>query len=75
MEYEAIKNALTRKMDYLKTYSRADFEKLLLTIRPQISIYNVYGRIIFKRYKGCTYYYKILKQAKNMTAGLQRATH
>ena len=63
MESEANKMAITKK-NYIKTYCRADFEKLLLTIEPQISIYNVYGSVIFKRFKGCTHYYERLNSSK-----------
>ena len=28
-------------------------------IGPRIGIYNIYGRIVFRKSKGCAYYYKL----------------
>ena len=64
MEYETIKRMLGKKIEYLKKYCKANFGKLLLTIKSQIGMYNVYGRIILKRYKDCTYYYMLLNENK-----------
>ena len=47
MEYEAIKVVVGKKVEYLKTFCKTNFDKLLLGIRPIISNFNVYGRIVF----------------------------
>ena len=51
-------------MEYLKTFCMADFKRLLLAIRPKIGIFNVYGRIMFRKKKGCLYFYKLLTACK-----------
>ena len=59
-----MKSALWKRIDYLKTFCKGDFDKLLLTIKPRVGIYNVYGRTVFRKSKGCPHYHKLVNANK-----------
>ena len=69
MEYEAMKVAVGKKVEYLKTFCKTNFDKLLLWIRPIISNFNVYGRIVFKRKRGCAHYYRLINASRKKHDG------
>ena len=54
MKYDVIKSALEIKVGHLKTYYKGYFGKLLLEIRPNKGIFNMYGRIVLKKEGLCT---------------------
>ena len=49
LEYNAMMIAISKKVDFLKTFFKDNFTKLLLGIKPWLGIYNVYGHIVFKK--------------------------
>ena len=69
MEYEVMKAAVEKRVEYLKTFCKNDFDKLLLGIRPIVSNFNVYGRIVFKQKKGCVHYYRLINASRKKHDG------
>ena len=59
-ELAALKNAIKTKVEQFGNNCGINYEKCLVGIKPKISNYNIYGRIVFKRAKGCSYFYKLL---------------
>ena len=59
-ELAALKNAMKTKIEQLRNNCVKNYEECLVGIKPEISNYNIYGRILFKRAKGCSYFYKLL---------------
>ena len=59
-ELIAIHNAIGEYIDEYKYRCADNFAECIRGIGPCIGIYNIYGRIVHKKAKGCYYFYKIL---------------
>ena len=59
-ELSAIQNAIS---DYIEEYRYRcldNYMECIKGIKPSIGIYNIYGRIVHKKAKGCSHFYKML---------------
>ena len=60
MEYDAFEKAIRKKLEILKTHYYDDFCAFLKKFKPIFGIFNIYGRIVLKKNKGCTFFYKLV---------------
>ena len=55
-ELSAIHNAIGEFIDEYKYRCADNFAECIRGIKPSIGIYNIYGRIVHKKAKGCSYF-------------------
>ena len=58
-----LKKAISRKLETFKTHYKDDFRAFLWKAKPIFGIFNIFGRIVFKKYKGCAFFYKIINSS------------
>ena len=65
-ELSVLKNAINEYISECKYKCGRTYADCIRGIKPFISNYNIYGRIVHKKAKGCSYFYKLLcAQDKN----------
>ena len=64
MEYDAFVKATKKRLEILKTHYNDDFCALLHKAKPIFGIFNIYGHIVLKKYKGCAFFYKLVNSSR-----------
>ena len=64
MEYDAFEKATSRKLEIFKSHYKDDFCDFLRKTKPIFGIFNIYGSIVFKKYKGCAFFYKLINSSR-----------
>ena len=59
-ELSAIQNAIGDYIEEYKYRCLDNYMECIRGIKPSIGIYNIYGRIVHKKAKGCSHFYKTL---------------
>ena len=59
-ELNALKLAIDNYISEYKYRCGNDYSECIRNITPGIGVYNIYGRIVHKRAKGCSYFYELL---------------
>ena len=62
MDLNASKNAIKEKLARSRVRAFGDRPDLgIRECRPALNLFNIYGRIVFKKRKGCAHYYILLR--------------
>ena len=65
MELLALKNSIEEKLTRLRVRAFGNRPELgIRELRPALNLFNIYGRIVFKKRKGCAHYYKFLNNSR-----------
>ena len=65
MELKALRIATENKLDKLRVKAFGiEGELNIQELRPAPSNFNIYGRIVFKKRKGCSRYYRLLHESR-----------
>ena len=59
-ELTALKNAIGVYISEYKNRCGKAYVDCIREIKPAISNYNIYGRIVYKNAKGCSHFYKLV---------------
>ena len=65
MELNALKNGIQEKLARLRMRAFGDRLDLgIRELRPALNLFNIYGRIVFEKRKGCAHYYRLLNDSR-----------
>ena len=64
MDYDSLEKAISRILEMLKTYYNDDFCAFLQKAKPIFGIFNIYGRIVLKKYKGYALFHKLINSSR-----------
>ena len=59
-ELSALKRAIGDHIEEHKYQGGNNYMECIRGIKPNIGIFNIYGRIVHKKAKGCSHYYDLL---------------
>ena len=64
MAYDEIEKTTRKRLEILKAHYNDNFCAFLRKVKPVFGIFNIYGHIVFKKNKGCDFFYKLIKSSR-----------